>query len=74
MSSSLGNSASNFESCPDPNTSTTTTSSSSYLKPCCACPETRKMRDECVFLKGEDGCIEYIEKHRECLKSFGFLL
>ena len=44
----------------------------SDLKPCCACPETRKLRDDCVFMKGEDNCIEFIEKHKDCLKSYGF--
>lgn len=42
------------------------------IKPCCACPDTRKLRDDCVFLKGEEGCQEYIEKHNECLRSYGF--
>jgi cytochrome c oxidase assembly protein subunit 17 len=42
------------------------------LKPCCACPDTRKLRDDCVFLNGEDSCTEFIEKHKECLRSFGF--
>lgn len=42
------------------------------LKPCCACPDTRKLRDECIFLKGEDNCMEYIEKHKECLLTYGF--
>lgn len=44
----------------------------SNLKPCCACPDTRKLRDDCVFLNGEDYCTEYIEKHKECLRSYGF--
>lgn len=44
------------------------------LKPCCACPDTRKARDECIFLKGEESCLEFIEKHKECLKSYGFLV
>jgi len=43
------------------------------LKPCCACPETRKARDECVLLKGsEEACWELIEAHRQCLRSYGF--
>ena len=67
MSDTSDNLKSNLEACPD-----STTSNS--LKPCCACPETRKVRDECVFLKGEESCIEYIEKHQECLKSYGFLV
>lgn len=46
--------------------------SQNNLKPCCACPETRKLRDDCVFLKGEENCSEFIEKHKECLRSYGF--
>ncbi|EPZ30868.1 cytochrome C oxidase copper chaperone [Rozella allomycis CSF55] len=42
------------------------------LKPCCACPDTKKKRDECVFLKGEESCKELIEAHKECLRSYGF--
>jgi cytochrome c oxidase assembly protein subunit 17 len=44
------------------------------LKPCCACPETRKARDECVLLKGEEDCHDYIEAHRSCLQSYGFIV
>jgi cytochrome c oxidase assembly protein subunit 17 len=42
------------------------------LKPCCACPQTKKTRDECIALNGEEACIEVIEKHKECLRSHGF--
>uniref|UniRef100_A0A834RC94 Cytochrome c oxidase copper chaperone n=1 Tax=Sarcoptes scabiei TaxID=52283 RepID=A0A834RC94_SARSC len=42
------------------------------LKPCCACPETRKKRDECIIEKGEVNCSEYIEAHKECLRKLGF--
>jgi hypothetical protein len=24
------------------------------IKPCCACPDTRKARDECILMHGED--------------------
>lgn len=44
------------------------------LKPCCACPETRKPRDEC-FMAAEDGaveCKELIEAHQKCLRDLGF--
>lgn len=41
-------------------------------KPCCACPETRQKRDECVIVKGEEGCIELIRKHQECMRAQGF--
>lgn len=42
------------------------------LRPCCACPETRKIRDECIMNKGEDLCRKEIENHIKCLKSLGF--
>lgn len=41
-------------------------------KICCACPETRKVRDECVTHNGEDACAESIEKHKLCLRAEGF--
>jgi cytochrome c oxidase assembly protein subunit 17 len=42
------------------------------LRPCCACPETRKKRDECIFNKGEENCKENIDLHNKCLKDLGF--
>ncbi|KAI3643281.1 hypothetical protein MP228_012836 [Amoeboaphelidium protococcarum] len=44
------------------------------LKPCCACPETKKARDECVLLKGDDDveCKKFIEEHKKCMRSHGF--
>jgi cytochrome c oxidase assembly protein subunit 17 len=42
------------------------------LRPCCACPETRKIRDKCIFEKGEEKCDKFIEDHRNCLRSLGF--
>ena len=42
------------------------------LKPCCACPETRKPRDECIIEKGEENCKELIEAHKDCLRKLGF--
>jgi cytochrome c oxidase assembly protein subunit 17 len=41
-------------------------------KPCCACPDTRKLRDECVILKGEEECADLIKAHQECMKKMGF--
>eukprot|EP00924_Labyrinthula_sp_SR-Ha-C_P016433 snap_masked-scaffold_6-processed-gene-3.20-mRNA-1 protein AED:0.09 eAED:0.09 QI:0/-1/0/1/-1/1/1/0/63 len=41
-------------------------------KICCSCPETRRPRDECVVLNGEQNCKELIEKHNECLRQEGF--
>ena len=42
------------------------------LKPCCACPETKQARDECIVEKGEENCQKLIEAHKECLRKHGF--
>ncbi|KAM4731496.1 cytochrome c oxidase copper chaperone isoform 1-T2 [Anableps anableps] len=42
------------------------------LKPCCACPETKKVRDACIIEKGEENCRDLIEAHKECMRSLGF--
>jgi cytochrome c oxidase assembly protein subunit 17 len=41
-------------------------------KICCACPETRKPRDECIVNHGEEKCHELIEAHKQCLRREGF--
>ncbi|KAF9413979.1 Cytochrome c oxidase copper chaperone [Podila epigama] len=42
------------------------------LKPCCACPETKKARDQCVFNNGEENCLDLIKAHQQCLRDLGF--
>lgn len=42
------------------------------LKPCCACPETKRARDDCVFQKGEENCKELIQAHITCMRDLGF--
>ncbi|XP_075887016.1 cytochrome c oxidase copper chaperone [Nelusetta ayraudi] len=42
------------------------------LKPCCACPETKKVRDECIIEKGEENCTALIDAHKDCMRSLGF--
>ncbi|XP_076621250.1 cytochrome c oxidase copper chaperone COX17 [Colletes latitarsis] len=42
------------------------------LKPCCACPETKKIRDECIISKGEENCRHLIEAHKTCMRTLGF--
>lgn len=42
------------------------------LKICCACPETRQPRDQCIVEKGQEHCEEFIENHKRCLRSLGF--
>lgn len=41
-------------------------------KPCCACPETRRPRDECIVEKGEENCQDFIKAHRECMAKYGY--
>lgn len=41
-------------------------------KACCACPETKKLRDECIIQHGEDNCGDLIEKHKQCMRDMGF--
>lgn len=42
------------------------------LKPCCACPETKKARDACIIENGEEKCQSYIEAHKDCMRKMGF--
>ncbi|XP_006793667.1 cytochrome c oxidase copper chaperone [Neolamprologus brichardi] len=42
------------------------------LKPCCACPETKKVRDACIIEKGEESCRDLIEAHKDCMRALGF--
>jgi cytochrome c oxidase assembly protein subunit 17 len=42
------------------------------LKICCACPETKKRRDECIIENGESACEKLIEAHKVCLRAAGF--
>ena len=42
------------------------------LKPCCVCLDTKKVRDECVLLNGEENCRDLIEAHKKCLRDLGF--
>lgn len=41
-------------------------------KACCACPETKRIRDECVILNGEENCSKEIEAHKACMREAGF--
>ncbi|EPY53587.1 cytochrome C oxidase copper chaperone Cox17 [Schizosaccharomyces cryophilus OY26] len=43
-------------------------------KPCCACPETKQARDQCM-LNSENGpidCAKLIEAHRQCMAQYGY--
>ncbi|XP_051147545.1 uncharacterized protein LOC127262774 [Andrographis paniculata] len=48
------------------------TASKPKKKICCACPETKKLRDECIVQNCEDSCGKWIEAHRRCLRAEGF--
>ncbi|GAA6003276.1 hypothetical protein JCM10207_001838 [Rhodosporidiobolus poonsookiae] len=50
-------------------------------KPCCACPETKKARDDCFLLHGSnadsdagasDKCKDIVAQHRACMRNLGF--
>ena len=41
-------------------------------KSCCACPDTRKLRDECIAEKGIDLCQDAIDAHNACMTQMGF--
>lgn len=42
------------------------------LRPCCACPETKRARDECIIENGEANCTDLIEAHKNCMRKLGF--
>lgn len=39
---------------------------------CCACPDTKRLRDECIVEHGEAACKKWIEAHLQCLRMEGF--
>ncbi|WIA20688.1 hypothetical protein OEZ86_004649 [Tetradesmus obliquus] len=43
-------------------------------KICCACPDTKRLRDECIATNGEENayCQALIEAHKACLRMEGF--
>ena len=41
-------------------------------RPCCACLETRRPRDNCLAIHGEEGCTDLILAHKECMKKLGY--
>lgn len=41
-------------------------------KICCTCPDTKKLRDDCIVQNGEDACGKFIEAHLQCLRAEGF--
>ncbi|TPX64665.1 hypothetical protein SpCBS45565_g05718 [Spizellomyces sp. 'palustris'] len=55
-----------------PLSASTSTEAKPECKPCCACPDTRKARDECVFEHGEEKCADLIKAHQDCMRAQGF--
>jgi len=41
-------------------------------KACCACPQTKGIRDECVIINGEENCSKEIAAHLACMRAAGF--
>ncbi|CAL9774289.1 unnamed protein product [Musa acuminata subsp. burmannicoides] len=41
-------------------------------KICCACPDTKRLRDECIVENGEAACEKWIQAHLRCLRAEGF--
>ncbi|XP_047336184.1 cytochrome c oxidase copper chaperone 1-like [Impatiens glandulifera] len=58
------------------NTGAVTATTVQDVKPkkkiCCACPDTKKLRDECIVQHGEDACSKWIDAHKRCLRAEGF--
>ncbi|KAI9086464.1 hypothetical protein K1719_031548 [Acacia pycnantha] len=58
------------------NQGSATTATDAESKPkkkiCCACPDTKRLRDECIVEHGESACAKWIENHRLCLRAEGF--
>jgi cytochrome c oxidase assembly protein subunit 17 len=53
-------------------TQTTEPTSGPKCKICCACPNERRARDECVIFKGMEECNQQIESFYTCLLKEGF--
>lgn len=41
---------------------------------CCSCPDTKKVRDECVVSNGPENCAKEINAHKACLRAEGFIV
>ncbi|CAD6962345.1 unnamed protein product [Tilletia controversa] len=49
------------------------------IKPCCACPDTKSVRDECFLRHGgydgeaaEEKCKNLVAAHRACMAKLGY--
>ncbi|PAV23454.1 cytochrome c oxidase copper chaperone [Pyrrhoderma noxium] len=63
-------------SAPNPNSKTTNPLNPQGLKPCCACPETKRARDECYMKtdpeSADEKCRELVAAHVKCMRGYGF--
>ncbi|GAB0490243.1 hypothetical protein MMPV_001475 [Pyropia vietnamensis] len=41
-------------------------------KACCVCLDTKRIRDECVVMNGEEACATAIAVHKACMRAEGF--
>lgn len=64
--------AAKSETCVDPSNNQEGGEKTKKLKACCACPETKKARDECIMQLGEEYCKPLIEAHKKCMRDHGF--
>ncbi|PVH67096.1 LOW QUALITY PROTEIN: hypothetical protein PAHAL_1G429900 [Panicum hallii] len=48
------------------------TDSKPKKKICCACPDSKRLRDECVVEHGESACTKWIKAQNRCLRAEGF--
>lgn len=56
----------------EPNKATASAETKPKKRICCACPDTKKLRDECIVEHGESACTKWIEAHKMCLRAEGF--
>ncbi|CAD6224960.1 unnamed protein product [Miscanthus lutarioriparius] len=72
----MGNTASVQTEASDSAQQPATTAPAPETKPkkkiCCVCPDTKKLRDDCIVQNGEDACGKFIEAHLQCLRAEGF--
>ncbi|CAI2168040.1 2186_t:CDS:2 [Funneliformis geosporum] len=53
------------------NLTVTDTTTKPKILPCCACPETKRNRDQCIFETGDqEKCKDLIEAHKACMHVF----
>lgn len=53
-------------------TATAAAAAPAKKKACCVCPDTKRIRDECVVMNGEEACATAIAVHKACMRAEGF--